>query len=180
MPKGVLDPNHRNRCTAHKSSTGERCKNAAIRGGTVCRFHGGAAKNVKKKARERFNDLIDPMINIAERMVQEALDGQLSAPDRLGLMKFIADRTGFVPGKNIEVEMPKWEGVMTHIIRSAPLDDPDLALTAFPERAEDSDLIVDAELVEDQPDEVANVRRLFASSPRPEPRRSADPPPHLA
>lgn len=171
-----MDPNHPNRCTAHRSSDGERCKKPAIRGAKVCRSHGGAAKQVQRKARERFNDLIDPMINIAERMVQEAMDGQLSAPDRLGLMKFIADRTGFVPGKNIEVEMPKWEGVMTHIIRSAPVDDPDLALTA----AKDSDLIVDAELVEDEPDEVSNVRRLFASSPRPEPRRSVDPPPHLA
>jgi hypothetical protein len=175
-----MDPNHPHRCTARRSSDGERCRKPAIRGGKVCRSHGGAAKQVQRKARERFNDLIDPMINIAERMVQEALDGQLSAPDRLGLMKFIADRTGFVPGKNIEVEMPKWEGVMTHIIRSAPLEDPDLALTASPDRGEDSDLILDAELVDDRPEGAANVRRLFAPSPRPEPRRSADPPPYLA
>src|ERR1700754_1299247 len=31
------------RCRAHKK-TGEQCKNAAILGSTVCRFHGGAAK----------------------------------------------------------------------------------------------------------------------------------------
>jgi len=40
------------RCTATASSTGERCKQPAIPGGNVCRFHGGAAPQVEQKARE--------------------------------------------------------------------------------------------------------------------------------
>lgn len=121
--------------------SGERCKKAAIPGGTVCRLHGGAASQVQRSARERFNDLIDPMINIAHKMVEEAEAGSLSASDRLGLMKFIADRTGFVPGKVVNVDgPPRWEGVMTHIITNLPEGD-----------------VIDAEVVEE--DEEARYER---------------------
>ncbi|MEW1834529.1 hypothetical protein [Microbacterium sp. NPDC079995] len=116
------------RCSATAKHSGTRCKKAAIPGGTVCRLHGGAAKQVQRSARERFNDLVDPMINIAHKLVEEAEAGTLSASDRLGLMKFIADRTGFVPGKAVNIEGPaRWEGTMTHIIKELP---PDLVLEA--------------------------------------------------
>ncbi|MCK9628495.1 MAG: hypothetical protein M0R37_07885 [Bacteroidales bacterium] len=42
------------RCTAHSSRTGAPCKHYAIKGGTVCRTHGGAAPQVKAKAEERI------------------------------------------------------------------------------------------------------------------------------
>lgn len=45
------------RCTATASSTGERCKQPAIPGGNVCRFHGGSAPQVQEKAEERLNRL---------------------------------------------------------------------------------------------------------------------------
>jgi vacuolar-type H+-ATPase subunit E/Vma4 len=47
------------RCTAHSSRTGLPCKRNAIRGGTVCRSHGGAAPQVKAKAAERIEQLLD-------------------------------------------------------------------------------------------------------------------------
>lgn len=123
MPKGVLDPNSRVRCVAHKAHNGERCKNAAIKGGTVCRFHGGATKHVQKSARERFNDLIDPMINIAHDIAKEAEEGKLSASDRIAFMKFVADRTGFIPGKTVNIDGPApWEVAFTHIIREVPAE----------------------------------------------------------
>jgi len=40
-------------CTGTVKSTGARCKKSAIEGGTVCRFHGGAAPQVKAKAAVR-------------------------------------------------------------------------------------------------------------------------------
>lgn len=46
------------RCVAHTPRG--RCKKAAIRGGRVCRTHGGAAPQVKRAAAERLADLIDP------------------------------------------------------------------------------------------------------------------------
>jgi hypothetical protein len=41
------------RCTATSKQTHERCKNAAIAGGNVCRFHGGRAGQVLAKAKQR-------------------------------------------------------------------------------------------------------------------------------
>ena len=40
-------------CTAFSKQTGKQCKAKAIPGGTVCRWHGGAAGQVKAKAAVR-------------------------------------------------------------------------------------------------------------------------------
>jgi hypothetical protein len=40
-------------CTALSKQTGKQCKARAIAGGTVCRWHGGGAKQVKAKAAVR-------------------------------------------------------------------------------------------------------------------------------
>lgn len=42
------------------SAKGGKCRRAAIRGGTVCQYHGGGAPQVKRAAQERLADLIDP------------------------------------------------------------------------------------------------------------------------
>lgn len=41
------------RCSARSKQTGEQCKLTAIAGGKVCRFHGGAAGQVKAAADQR-------------------------------------------------------------------------------------------------------------------------------
>lgn len=51
------------RCTAHRKN-GDRCKRAPIRGGAVCRFHGGAAPQVQKAAAIRLAELVDPAIRV--------------------------------------------------------------------------------------------------------------------
>lgn len=43
------------RCTAHKKRTHEPCSAWAIKGGTVCRVHGGMAKQVQAKAKVRLD-----------------------------------------------------------------------------------------------------------------------------
>lgn len=44
------------RCVATSKGSGKRCQNWAIRGGTVCRFHGGASGHVKRAAERRLQE----------------------------------------------------------------------------------------------------------------------------
>lgn len=41
-------------CKAKASSTGQQCRRAAIKGGTVCLFHGGSAPQVRAAANRRL------------------------------------------------------------------------------------------------------------------------------
>jgi hypothetical protein len=90
------------RCTAHSSQTGEPCKKAAIRGGTVCASHGGQAPQVKKTARERLEALIDPAIDALRDVLQRGLDiGETPSAVRAALG--ILDRCGFHPSQCVEL-----------------------------------------------------------------------------
>ena len=83
-------PTPERRCKAHSSRTGEPCKNAAIKGATVCRFHGGAAKHVKANARARLE-------NAADRMAKQLLGIALTAESEavmLAAVKDALDRAG--------------------------------------------------------------------------------------
>lgn len=77
------------RCTAHSSRTGEQCKNVAIKGHTVCRYHGGAAKQIKRAAQTRLD-------NAAEVMAKQLLGIAMSADSeavKLAAVKDALDRT---------------------------------------------------------------------------------------
>lgn len=50
------------RCGGHSKQTGKPCKYPAIPGGTVCRFHGGAAPQVIAAAAARLEALRTPAI----------------------------------------------------------------------------------------------------------------------
>ena len=155
MPKGVLDPSTP-RCSARARGSGQQCKRPAIKGGTVCRLHGGSAPQVIKKARERFNDLVDPMINITEKMMKDAEEGKLTVQEQLALVKFVADRTGFVPGKTVNIDgKAQWEIAMTQIIREVPAE---IA----------SGDVIDADVVEDDEDLLAQHEREEAEKRRAE------------
>lgn len=77
------------RCAGHKK-TGERCKNAAILGSTVCRFHGGAARHVKAAARARLDNAADLM---AKHLLGIAVGGESEAV-RLQAIRDALDRAG--------------------------------------------------------------------------------------
>lgn len=76
-------------CQAHKK-TGERCKNAAILGSTVCRYHGGAAEHVKRAARARIENATDL---VAKELIVIALSGDSDAT-RVSAIKDLLDRGG--------------------------------------------------------------------------------------
>jgi len=149
MPRGVADPNRANRCVHTKN--GHRCKKSAINGATVCKSHGAAAPQVQRSARARFNDSIDPMLNMLADMEAERKAGTLTPEDRRFFMKFVADRTGFIPGKAIDVEVTvkPWEAALQGIIREMSSED-----------------VIDAEVVEDEADALERHKREEADRRR--------------
>ena len=79
--------------------TKQRCKKAAILGGVVCQTHGGGAPQVKKAARERLNDLIDPAINQLGRRVEDRDNPALA----LRAAQDILDRAGYKSPEKVEM-----------------------------------------------------------------------------
>ncbi len=80
------------RCVGHKK-TGQRCKNLAISGATVCRRHGGAAPQVRAAARARLE-------NAADLMARKLLGMALSADSdsvKLAAIRDALDRAGLKP-----------------------------------------------------------------------------------
>lgn len=79
------------RCSATSKQKGIRCGRTAIPGGTVCRYHGGAAPQVMKSARERLGLLTDPAITRMEELIK-----QTEYPSTaLAASRDILDRNGF-------------------------------------------------------------------------------------
>lgn len=54
VPSGPHACDEQRRCTARAKSTGVRCSNFAMRGATVCRLHGGKARQVRAAAARRL------------------------------------------------------------------------------------------------------------------------------
>ena len=88
-------------CHATSKSTGNRCGNPPIPGGKVCRFHGGAAPQVKAAGALRVMEaLVGPILVEIARIIQD--------PDVADTVKFAAcrdilDRTGYKPVQQLEV-----------------------------------------------------------------------------
>ncbi|AFH22251.1 hypothetical protein OSG_eHP20_00080 [environmental Halophage eHP-20] len=93
-----------NQCTATAKSTGERCQRPAIKGGSVCYQHGGAASQVQQKAQERLDEMADTTTATIQEQITD-LEAEYQAADeteeKLALMsemrrlwKIILDRTG--------------------------------------------------------------------------------------
>lgn len=67
-PMGSLDPL---RCSARSKQKGVQCSKKPIPGGTVCRYHGGAAPQVKKAALERLMQYQDRAIDRLFGLVEQ-------------------------------------------------------------------------------------------------------------
>jgi len=100
-------------CTATAKSTGNRCRQPAVPGGSVCRYHGGNAKQVQEKAQERLDRMADTTTATIQDQIRdleaeyeraEAADAKLAIMSEMRrLWKIILDRTGHGPTETTEV-----------------------------------------------------------------------------
>lgn len=103
MARSALTRAAHPQCTATSKQTRERCKQSAIAGGTVCRFHGGGAPSVKRKAALRLAQLVDPAIATLGREMVKAD----KSSDRQRAANSILDRAGITRGQSSELDVAR-------------------------------------------------------------------------
>jgi hypothetical protein len=92
---------------------GNRCTIARIKGGKVCRFHGGALPVVKKAAQAA---LAMAALPAAEKLIQIALTKKgVTDADRIKAIIQILDRAGVEGKQTIEIELPLWQKTLQAI-----------------------------------------------------------------
>jgi len=98
--------NHPRRCTALLSDRSRRCRRWAIAGGTTCPAHGGSAPQVKRSARQRLAELVDPALAaLAANLERVATDPRIALrPSVVRSAQLVLDRAGYGPGMKLEVE----------------------------------------------------------------------------
>lgn len=113
-----------NQCTATAKSTGERCQRPAIKGGTVCYQHGGAAPQVQKKAQERLDEMADSVTANVQKRIDELLNAydEGDAEEKVMIMRevrqlwtTVLDRTGHGKNSKQEIEHSGDAGVVINV-----------------------------------------------------------------
>src|SRR6478672_3088550 len=111
--------------TAQKRD-GDRCKNAAIRGGTVCGYRGGRAPAVKAKARQQLEMAAD---RLARQLLTMTTDPNVADPVKLAAIKDAVARSGLASKTAVSVEVGvKPFGLVFDSITAGPRD-PNAAAT---------------------------------------------------
>ena len=83
------------RCHAHSKRSGERCGRAAIRGGSVCHFHGGKSPVAIAKAEDRLKSLVHPAITALASLI---------ADNDLAAARYVLDYAGFKATEKVQSE----------------------------------------------------------------------------
>lgn len=87
-------------CSARSKQKGIQCGRTAIPGGTVCRYHGGAAPQVKLKAQERLAAYQDKALDRLFELVE-----QTSFPSTAyAAVRDVLDRTMGKPAESVAVQ----------------------------------------------------------------------------
>lgn len=136
---------HPRRCTARRVD-GEPCRRFAIKGGTVCRTHGGAAPQVVAKAKVRLQ-------NAADLMARELLNlvtGAESEAVKLAAIRDALDRAGVSAKQEVSVELKPFEQMLGDFATVSR------ARQAALERGD----VIDAEVVDSEPAAPAEAEPL--------------------
>jgi hypothetical protein len=87
----VVEPDAR-KCHAHTSGlhgAKRPCRNWAIKGGTVCPYHGGKAPQVKAAAQRRLQAMLDPALTELSDLIHQ----NEHLPSKLGAISNVMNRT---------------------------------------------------------------------------------------
>lgn len=79
------------RCHAFAKTSGKRCNQPAIRGGTVCIVHGGASPAAKAEAQRRIATLVDPALEVLYNLMTSS---KTSDGVRATIARDLLDRAG--------------------------------------------------------------------------------------
>lgn len=99
MPRVRTGP----QCVATSTSSGKQCKNAPIKGGAVCRKHGGATKHVRERARQRMLEMVWPALAQLDKIIRNPVttDG-----DRIRAIREVLDRAADAGlGRNASIDV---------------------------------------------------------------------------
>jgi hypothetical protein len=104
----------RRQCTARSKRSGERCRSYAVRGASVCVRHGGAAPQVKAKARERLDALAEPAVVLLGRILR---DEKVEPNARIRAAVAILDRAGYPGGLKVEASasLVEWQQILRNL-----------------------------------------------------------------
>jgi hypothetical protein len=86
-------------CKARRSD-GQPCRAPAIKGGRVCRSHGGATKHIREAANKRIEELVLPAVGKLRVLM---LRGESHAI-QLKAAESILDRAGIVATQQVDVD----------------------------------------------------------------------------
>ena len=87
-------------CSAKSKTTGDRCRQTAIAGGTVCVVHGGSAPAAKMAAQRRLIGMIDPAMEALLRAIEECDEW----PTKVRAAIAVLDRAGFGPTASLRLD----------------------------------------------------------------------------
>lgn len=113
----------RQRCTARVSDGSRPCARWAINGSTVCATHGGQAPQVKKSAKERLAELVEPALKGLHTALKS---GEI--PSIVKAAQIVLDRTGFHPTQAMEIYGKDGGPIETESENSKPISVESLSL----------------------------------------------------
>lgn len=156
-------------CSA-RTVGGIPCKRPPIKGGSVCRTHGGAAPHVRDAARVRILMSADAA---AAKLIEMIHSKKVDDRTKLLAVKDLLDRANLSGTQNVEVGITKrdFSDVTADVVMDLVVgeDDP-LVLAATPrEDIEDADVVDDNErwAEEDaQAERAKEIRRMVGRTPR--------------